>query len=350
MRKKDYIENKNDNLKWIDKSDYQVVKSIIKRADTKNIRELGKLYYIVKNGKIAIHSNRTRVAMTLYLADAIVERIMKKRRSPIKTTIGILCILTAVLLAVVTHFSNENTKNLENMTQNLHQMHNASVMPEDSEDVLVDNTETEIETETETEKELLPEMYELYNANDDLFGWICIEGTEIDYPIVQSADNKYYLSRNFYKEEDSAGTLFVDYRNTDVSDTNLIIYGHNMRNGKMFGTLDEYEDYEFYQQHPVISFETLYEKYTYKIIAVCRGKVAYEDEEGFRYYNFINASTDEELQAFWENIMEHSLFDVSHEFSEDDNYLTLSTCNNFTENGRLYIVAVKEEQDENERK
>lgn len=340
MRKKDYIENKNDNLKWIDKSDYQIAKSIIKRADTKNIRELGKLYYIVKNGKIAIHSNRTRVAMTLYLADAIVERIMKKKRSPIKTTIGILCILTAVLLAVVTHFSNENTKNLENMTQNLHQMHNVSVMPEDSEDVLVDETETEIETETE--KELLPEMKELYSANEDLFGWICIEGTEIDYPIVQSADNKYYLSRNFYKEEDAAGTLFVDYRNTDVLDTNLIIYGHNMRNGKMFGTLDEYEDYEFFQQHSEISFETLYEKYAYKIIAVCKGKVAYEDEEGFRYYNFINASADEDLQAFWDNIVEHSLFDVSYEFSEDDNYLTLSTCNNFTENGRLYIVAVKE--------
>lgn len=348
MNKKNYKVSKDDNLKWTDKSDYQVVKSIIERADTKSLKELAKLYYIVKNGKIAINSNRTKVALCLYLADAITERIMSRKQSPIKVTIGILCILTAILLVVTMYFSNEHMKKLEETTQNLHQMHVVG-------DSTNDNTEGVVETEfessedvsineedTEAEMQLLPELVELYGVNEDLFGWIYIEGTEIDYPIVQASDNKYYLSHNFYKDEDTAGTLFADYRNAGVSDTNIIIYGHNMRTGKMFGTLDKYEDYGFYQQHQTISLETLYEKHTYKIIAVCKGRVAYSDEEGFRYYNFINASTNTELEAFWKNIMEHSLYDVTHEFNETDNYLTLSTCNSFTENGRLYIVAVKE--------
>lgn len=349
MNKKTYKVNKEDNLKWTEKSDLQVVKDIIERADTKNLKELAKLYYCVKNGKFSINSNRTRVALCLYLADAIGERIMNRKRSPIKATIGILCIVTAVLLAVSIYFSNGHMKQLEETTKELHRMHH--VVDEDIDSDTVDALETECKSSedlsingenVESGKQMLPELVELYGVNQDLFGWICIEGTEIDYPLVQASDNKYYLSHNFYKDEDSAGTLFVDYRNTGVSDTNLIVYGHNMRNSKMFGKLKNYEDYGFYQQHQTISLETLYEKNTYRIIAVCKGRVAYVDEEGFRYYNFTNASTQEELQAFWENLMEHSLFEITHEFNEADTYLTLSTCNSFIENGRLYVVAVKE--------
>ena len=189
---------------------------------------------------------------------------------------------------------------------------------------------------------VLTEYQELVKQNQDTVGWLTIADTNINYPVVQKADdNEYYLNHSFYGEEDSNGSLFVDYRSDIVNqNTNTIIYGHNMKSDLMFGTLDNYLDENFYANHKTITFNTIYEHRTYEVFAVCLAKVEYQDENTYRYYNFIQANNKAEWQAFLDNINSLSVYDLDlSEIKETDKFLTLSTCNAYTEDGRLFVVA-----------
>lgn len=192
---------------------------------------------------------------------------------------------------------------------------------------------------------VLPEYESLVAANPDTVGWLAISDTEINYPVVQSSDNEYYLKRSFYGEDDSNGTLFVDYRSDIVNqNTNTIIYGHNMRSGMMFGGLKNYLDQSFYENHKTITFNTIYEHRTYEVVAVGLSEVEYQDANAYRYYNFIQASNRAEWQAFIDNVKSLSVYDFdTSSIKETDKFLTLSTCNDYTEDGRLFIVAKRVE-------
>lgn len=192
---------------------------------------------------------------------------------------------------------------------------------------------------------VLPEYQSLVEANADTVGWLAISDTEINYPVVQSSDNEYYLKRSFYGEDDSNGTLFVDYRSDIVNqNTNTIIYGHNMRSGMMFGGLKNYLDKSFYENHKTITFNTIYEHRTYEVVAVGLSEVEYQDTNAYRYYNFIQASNRAEWQAFIDNVKSLSVYDFdTSSIKETDKFLTLSTCNDYTEDGRLFIVAKRVE-------
>lgn len=188
---------------------------------------------------------------------------------------------------------------------------------------------------------ILPEYEALHSQYPDLIGWLKIEGTAIDLPVMQTGDD-YYLNHNMEGEEDINGTLFMDYRdNVFTPSKNLLIYGHNMRSGSMFGSLKQYLDDGFIAKHKQIQFDTIYEKGTYEVLAVCLTKVGYQDEEGYRYYNFIDPQTTEEFQAYFDSIRECALYDNTQAASESDYFLTLSTCNSYVEDGRLFIVAKK---------
>lgn len=189
---------------------------------------------------------------------------------------------------------------------------------------------------------VLGEYSQLVEQNKDTVGWLSISDTSINYPVVQKPeDNEYYLNHSFYGDEDSNGTLFVDYRSDIVNqNTNTIIYGHNMKSDLMFGTLDNYLDEGFYTAHKTITFNTIYEYRTYEIFAVCLAKVEYQDENAYRYYNFIQASNQAEWQAFLDNVKSLSVYPIDlSEIKETDKFLTLSTCNAYTEDGRLFVVA-----------
>lgn len=189
---------------------------------------------------------------------------------------------------------------------------------------------------------ILPEYAALHEQNPDMVGWITIPGTEIDYPVTQSGseDPYYYLSHNFNKEEDKNGSIFLDQRNSlENQDSNLILYGHNMRSGVMFGSLKEYLDEAYLQEHTQIQFDTLYEKRKYDIIAVCLAKVEYQDEEGFRYYNFLNAGSQEVFEEFKANVESLNVYGDQVAMEYGDQLITLSTCNNYIEDGRMFLVA-----------
>ncbi|MCH5282009.1 MAG: class B sortase [Lachnospiraceae bacterium] len=211
-----------------------------------------------------------------------------------------------------------------------------------SENQVIDAAETVSENQVTdmTEEPIMLEQYvKLYDENPDLAGWITIEGTKIDYPVMQSEDDEYYLHRNFYGTRDGYGCLFVRSRADLDKGTNFIIYGHNMRDGSMFGNLDFYEREGFYEKHKIISFDTLYEERTYEILAVFPSRVYDADEEGFRYYTFYQADTKKEFDDFYENIKELSLYDTGVTAEFGDTFLTLSTCTYYEQDGRLVVVA-----------
>ena len=188
---------------------------------------------------------------------------------------------------------------------------------------------------------ILPEYQEAFNANNELVGWLTIPDTTIDYPVVQKADdNEYYLSHAFDNTPDTAGTLFVDYR-SDITNptTNTIIYGHNMHNKTMFGTVSDYLDKAYFDTHKTVHFNTIFEKRNYEIVAVCLAEVIYQDENSYRYYNFIQASNQAEWDAFVANVKALSVFGEDIDLIKTDEVLTLSTCNDYVQDGRLFLVA-----------
>lgn len=198
------------------------------------------------------------------------------------------------------------------------------------------------EQEAQDANVMLSQFEKLYEQNSDIVGWLSIEGTKINYPVMQNEDDEYYLHRNFQKEEDKYGSLYVRQR-ADVftPGTNFIIYGHNMKDGSMFGELDRFMEESFWKEHPLISFDTLYEERTYEIISVFLSQVYKEDEDGFKYYQFYQAETEEEFNYFYQNIKQLTLYDTGVEAEYGDTFLTLSTCAYHVEDGRLVVVAKK---------
>ena len=188
---------------------------------------------------------------------------------------------------------------------------------------------------------ILPEFTELYEQNNDFIGWIEIPGTDINYPVMQTPlEPEFYLQRDFNKNDDSNGTLFVDYRCDVVnSTTNTIIYGHNMKSGKMFGGLKKFLDEKYCEGHNTIIFKTLYEEREFEIVAVGLSQVGYSDDDSYKYYDFIDAVTQDEFDEFNQNIQELAVYKKDNGVSYSDKLLTLSTCNSYTEDGRLFVVA-----------
>jgi len=189
--------------------------------------------------------------------------------------------------------------------------------------------------------DVLEEYKNLYNKNKGLIGWIKIADTNIDYPVMQAADNEYYLRRNFDQEYDKNGCIFLD-KDCDVIDrsTNLIAYGHHMNSGKMFGKLDKYYGSKTsYEKYKYIEFDTIYEKGTYEVMYVFRSKIYEEDEIVFKYYQFIDVSSEAEFDSNMKEMADMSLYDTGVTAKYGDELLTLSTCDYYTDYGRFVVVA-----------
>lgn len=196
------------------------------------------------------------------------------------------------------------------------------------------------EEEEEVELTVLEEYETLYNKNKRLIGWLKIEDTNIDYPVLQTTDNVYYLDHNFEQEYDRNGSLFLDAECDIVHrNTNLIIYGHHMRSGKMFGNLNKYSSESYCKEHPTIQFDTIYEKGTYQVMYVFRSRIYNEDEIVFKYYQFFDAVSEKEFTSNMQEMAALSLYDTGVTASFGDELLTLSTCDNSETDGRFVVVA-----------
>ena len=200
--------------------------------------------------------------------------------------------------------------------------------------------ETKI-TDAVTKKML--QLQELKKENNDIVAWLEIPDTKINYPVLQTTDNEYYLTHTYKKENSKDGSIFLDKDyDWNMPSSNLLIYGHNNKNGNMFQELLKYEDESYYKEHPIIQFTTVDEDSTYEIIAVFKSRVYYKNEQNvFRYYFFINAENEEEYNYYVEESKKASLYDTGKTAEYGDQLLTLSTCEYSQEDGRFVIVARK---------
>lgn len=189
---------------------------------------------------------------------------------------------------------------------------------------------------------ILEEYITLYNNNKSLIGWIKIDDTLIDYPVMQSSSNDYYLNHNFDQQKDNNGSIFIDSEcSIWPRSQNIIIYGHNMKSGKMFGQLKKYKNQSFWEKNPFIRFDTLYETGLYQIMYVFPDTVYDEAEVTFKYYQFIDANSSEEWNSAMNYMSEKSLYDTGVHANYGDKIITLSTCDYEVGAERFVVVAKK---------
>ena len=153
------------------------------------------------------------------------------------------------------------------------------------------------------EKTFIPEYQELYLQNNDMVGWIKVEDTKINYPVMQSKDNpNFYLKHGFDKAYTDYGCPYVQENcDMELPSDNIIIYGHHMNDGSMFAGLMKFKDKSFWEKHKTVSFDTLTGKQTYEVIAVFKTVVYTDSPDSFKYYQFVNAETAEDFTAYVES-------------------------------------------------
>ena len=184
---------------------------------------------------------------------------------------------------------------------------------------------------------ILPELKDIYALNNDLVGWINIPDTVIDYPVVQAEDGDYYLSHDFYGEENINGQIILDALCDPYTPSyNLIVSGHHMKNGSMFGGLPQYRNQKYWEKHKFLELDTLMERKHYVLFACFYSADYDEDETGFRY----NAIIDYKMDAdHWlEEIAENQLYDTGIEREFGDEFITLTTCDRTRHHDGRFVV------------
>lgn len=265
-------------------------------------------------------------------------REMKKREHIRRGIVAVCSLLVVGSLAYLANYSYR-TKKLDDYAAIQKNLKNTALTTPETQETPVIHYDDDT---ADTLPDILPEYQTLYSLNKRLIGWVKIDDTYIDYPVLQTVNNDYYLNHNFDQEEDKNGSIFLD---KDCSiyprSTNLILYGHHMRSGRMFGQLNKYSSEKFYKEHKYIQFDTIYEKGTYEVMYVFRSKIYEESEIVFKYYQFTDAVSETEYESNMKQMADMSLYDTGVNAEYGDELLTLSTCDYYTSDGRFVVVAKK---------
>lgn len=177
-------------------------------------------------------------------------------------------------------------------------------------------------------------LSELLQMNSHFVGWVRIDNTRIDYPVVKADDNEFYLEHGFNREKNKAGAIFMDYRNTGAwLDNHIILYGHYQKDGSMFRDLHKFTDKDFYNENRIINIRTLYGEVSYKIFA------AYPTKADPVYIR--TRLEDEKFSEFRDFIKTRTLYDWEYEITAEDSILTLSTCAYIYSDARFVVHAVR---------
>ena len=204
------------------------------------------------------------------------------------------------------------------------------------------------QTPTQEDLDQMPEGAEvdrfaaLHAQYPDFLGWITIDGTRIDYPVVQAEDNNYYLRRDMDGNYYRLGTVFADYRcafGAGAFSDNTVVYGHSAFNGSYFRGLLQYKELAFYQEHPVIHFDTIYGEQDWVIIGMFMAGIYPSQGELFEYHNFIDAANQEEFDGYLSEVYRRSYIRSEIPVEYGDKLLTLSTCDYEFDDSRFVVVA-----------
>ena len=190
----------------------------------------------------------------------------------------------------------------------------------------------------ETAQERFAVYHSMKEENSDMIGWVRIEGTNIDYPVMQSPNQRdYYLHRDFYTNTSSYGTPYLSeicrYENPRTS---LLISGHHMKNGSMFASLQNYTEYTFYTEHPYVQFDTMDEAGSYEVAAVI--KLSASGDQTI-WQNLLFPQKEGDFEQAWNRVKEQSFYDIGIELTKEDELLALVTCEYTLKNGRILLIA-----------
>ncbi len=261
---------------------------------------------------------------------------LKRQEKKRKVTVALLSLLATACLAYVFFYYYQygrSSVDYENLAQ---------LKEKDDEKAKDNGYKITIVNENKEMPPILAKYETLYNKNKKLIGWLKIADTNIDYPVMQTSNNEYYLDHNFDQEYDKNGSLFLDKDcNAAFPNTNMIIYGHHMKSGKMFGNLNYYAKESYYKEHPRILFDTIYEEGIYDIMYVFRSRIYNENEVVFKYYQFFDVNSADEFYSAMDEMARMSLYDTGVTAEYGDKLITLSTCDNSEEDGRFVVVAKK---------
>ena len=208
--------------------------------------------------------------------------------------------------------------------------------------------ETEAEESSEPEEEtapkpqhheILPKYKDVYLRNGDMVGWIKIEGTKVDYPVMQTKERpNYYLKRDFDGNPTDWGSIYVrEECDVNKPSDNVTIYGHNMIDCSMFGDLKNYGNKQFWEGHKTIFFDTLQEYHVYEIFSVF--KTSANEGEGFAYHQMEDAANEQEFNEFVATCKKLSFYDTGITPKYGDKLICLSTCEYTLDNGRFVVAA-----------
>ncbi len=179
---------------------------------------------------------------------------------------------------------------------------------------------------------ILGKFKQLQSINPDIAGWIHITGTHINNPVVLGVDNEYYLIHNFYRQKSNSGTIFMDYRNRDQNQFQIIVYGHNQKDGSMFRDLANYESEYYYKAHPVITFDTVYGEMKWAIFSAY---LTNTDDQ----YLVTKFHSKNDFITFVDERKQKSLYFIDIEIDIESPILTLSTCSYYEDHGRFVVHA-----------
>lgn len=180
----------------------------------------------------------------------------------------------------------------------------------------------------------------VFEQNKDMVAWLNIPNTRIDYPVLQTKDDEeYYLKKDFYGEENKNGSLLMAVTSDlDNKRSVILIHGHNMKSGEMFGELDQYTQKEYWEQNKNIILYTKNDERKYEIFAALYGKVLSEEEEGFRYYQYINNTDIEKMKEFQKYLEEKNIYQTDSTIELNDEIIILSTCSGIGKEGRFVVI------------
>ena len=194
--------------------------------------------------------------------------------------------------------------------------------------------------EKQGKSDMQVKVSELKEQYPNLVGWIKIDGTHIDYPVMQWTDNEHYLTYSYNGNKSKLGSIYL-HKDADVNkpSSNFIIYGHNITTGVMFNELLDYKKQSFYNDHKIIKFTTENKDAEYEIVSVFTTRVYRDNENAFKYYRFINASNVAEYNDYICNVKKLALYNTGIDAKYGDQLITLTTCEYSQKNGRIVIVA-----------
>ncbi len=249
---------------------------------------------------------------------------MKKKIWLVISIIAFSCAMVIFVMLGIRHYRNLQAQKLyeeyaQKRQENIHQ----TAAPESSDVPL----------------EIPVDFKSLKEDNPDIYAWITIPGTEIDYPVVQSStDNAYYLNHSVDYEESSAGAIFTEnYNSRDFSDFLTVLYGHNMKSGAMFAGLRNYEDNSFFETHRDVTI------YTPDAIRKYRVFAAYVEDDRHLLYYYNQGQTPEDRRAFLDDAAARrdlqSIYDADVPVDENSRILTLSTCHRMGDHYRFLVHA-----------